>query len=137
MRIDWSENLSVGVDQMDAQHKTLVDLINNLYDLLEEGKKKEAMALFREKVKGYLEKHLSDEEKFMESIGYPDIEVHKRAHEKFRKLMLEVCEKLDKGDEKEFRSALALLWGWLYSHIQKVDKKYGQFYKFRLGNSRL
>ncbi len=121
MRIDWSENLSVGVDKMDAQHKTLVDLINNLYDLLEEGKKKEAMALFREKVKDYLEKHLSDEEKFMESIGYPDIEAHKRAHEKFRKLMLEVCEKLDKGDEKEFRSALALLWGWLYSHIQKVS----------------
>lgn len=134
MRAEWSEELKVGVDQMDAQHKTLVDLINSLYDLLEAGKKKEAMDLFRERVKVYLEKHLSDEEKFMESIGYPDLEIHKRAHEKFRKLMLEVCEKLKEEDEREFRSALALLWGWLYSHIQKVDKKYGQFYKIKLGN---
>lgn len=36
--INWSDKLSVGVQQMDMQHKRLVELINELYEAMNSGK---------------------------------------------------------------------------------------------------
>ncbi len=115
---------------MDRQHRTLVDMINKVHDLLAEGKTEEAMAFFKREVTLYVERHFSDEERFMREIGYPDLENHKKAHDQFRKLMLSLLAKME-GNVKEFRTGLALVLGWLYSHIMKVDKKYGEFYRGR------
>ncbi len=65
----------------------------------------------------------------MKSINYPAFETHKRSHDQFRKVMFTALAKIESGEEKDFRSALSLAWGWLYSHIVKVDKKYGEFYR--------
>ena len=32
--IDWTEKMSVGVEEIDNQHKELVDIINHLHDSL-------------------------------------------------------------------------------------------------------
>ena len=32
--IEWSEVLSVGIDEIDAQHRVLVDLINEMHDAI-------------------------------------------------------------------------------------------------------
>ncbi|MDQ7039228.1 MAG: bacteriohemerythrin, partial [Aquificota bacterium] len=58
-----------------------------------------------------------------------DYESHKKAHDQFRRLMLNMIAKMEEGDDREFGSALARVWGWLYSHILKVDKKYGEFFR--------
>ena len=36
--LQWSENLSVGVVEMDRQHQKLVELVNRLYQAMGEGK---------------------------------------------------------------------------------------------------
>ncbi len=36
--IRWSDIFLTGVDEMDSQHRTLVDMINHVYELLEKGK---------------------------------------------------------------------------------------------------
>lgn len=38
--IQWNDSLPVGVDAMDLQHKKLVNLINQLFDAMKEGKGK-------------------------------------------------------------------------------------------------
>ncbi len=57
--------------------------------------------------------HLTREEKFLQSIGYPEFERHKRAHENFRKVIQDLFPALQSGDVVAFREALSLAWGGL------------------------
>ncbi len=125
--VEWSDELSTGVVGMDEQHKVLVDMINYIYKLLEEGKRTEAMEFFSDTLVEYVNMHFSEEEKMLERVGYPDLENHKKIHEQFKKLMMDSVPKIKEGNEHEFKTALALVWGWLYSHILKVDKRYGEY----------
>ena len=126
--IEWSEKLTVGVGEMDSQHMKLIDMINRVHDLLKENKVKEAEEFFINEITRYLEEHLKAEEEFMKSINYPEFERHKRAHDNFRKVIEDCIQRIRGGDHREFRSAVALCWSWLYSHILKFDKRYGEFY---------
>jgi len=123
--IEFDDTLLTHVDEMDEQHRRLVALLNNVHKLLKEGKREEAVRLFAEQVVAYAEYHLSEEEKFMEKIGYPELEQHKKIHEIFRTEIYNLAPLVEKGDPQAFRQALSYAWGWLYKHIAKTDKKYG------------
>jgi hypothetical protein len=47
--IEFDDNLLTHVEEMDKQHMRLVALLNNVYELLKEGKKEQAIELFRKK----------------------------------------------------------------------------------------
>ena len=64
----WTDELSVGVDAMDDQHKELVTKINKLVEDLA-GDSPEAYNDFKD-LAGFVVQHFDDEEKFMESVGY-------------------------------------------------------------------
>lgn len=131
--IVFDESLRLGIEEMDAEHKTLVDMLNHLQSLLKEGKRTEAMHYFNEVLLSYVETHLSHEEAFMEQIGYPELESHKKIHEVYKKEVYRLAPHVESGDEKAFREALALAWGWLYNHISKTDRKYADWYRSQAG----
>jgi hemerythrin len=127
--IKFDNNLLTHVEEMDKQHMKFVELLNSTYELLREGKKEEALELFERDLLAYMEHHLSEEEKFMEKIGYPELEQHRKVHELFRREVYNLAPLIEKGGPKAFREALSFAWGWLYSHIAKTDKKYGIYAK--------
>ncbi len=102
-----------------------------LYEFLKEGKKEEALEFFEKELLCYVDHHLSEEEKFMEEIGYPELDKHRKAHDIFRREIYNLIPYVKSGDPKAFRQALAYAWGWLYTHITKTDKKYGIYAKER------
>jgi hemerythrin len=127
--IEFDDNLLTHVEEMDKQHMRLVELLNNVYELLKEGKKEEAIELFKREILSYIEYHLSEEEKFMEKIGYPELDNHRKAHDIFRREVYNLCTRIEKGDPEAFKQALSYTLGWLYNHIAKTDKKYGIYAK--------
>ncbi len=129
--IEFDNSLITHVEEMDKQHLRLVALLNNTYELLKEGRKEEALELFQKELLSYVEFHLSEEEKFMEKIGYPELESHKKVYEIFRREVKNLAPYVERGDLKAFREALSYAWGWLYNHIAKTDKKYGIYAKER------
>ncbi|MEJ7556296.1 MAG: bacteriohemerythrin [Aquificaceae bacterium] len=129
MLVKLTEDLKTGVEEMDKDHQMLVDYLNEVYALLREGKKEQAIRIFKEELLHYVNWHLTREEKFMEAIGYPELEAHKKTHEMFRKVIYDLSSRLENGDAEAFREALAIAWGWLMTHIGKTDKKYGEYAK--------
>ena len=127
--IEFDDSLLTHVEEMDKQHMRLVELLNSVYELLKEGKKEEALELFKREILSYTEYHLSEEEKFMEKIGYPELDDHRKVHDMFRREICNLAPYIGKGDPKAFREALAHAWGWIYTHIAKTDKKYGIYAK--------
>ncbi len=127
--IEFNGDLLTHVEEMDKQHMRLVALLNSVYEFLKEGKKEEALELFEKELLRYVDHHLSEEEKFMEEIGYPELDQHKKVHEIFRREIYNLIPYVKSGDPKAFRQALSYAWGWLYTHIAKTDKKYGIYAK--------
>ncbi len=125
--IEWNKELELGIPEIDKQHKKLVDMLNNFYTELEEGHKREAAEHFLKELEEYLSYHLDYEENYMEEIGFPELENHKKAHEMFKKIFIEEKERYLNGDEKALREIIAFAFSWLFSHIMKTDRKYAKY----------
>jgi hemerythrin-like metal-binding protein len=69
--------------------------------------------------------HFSDEEKFMESIGYPGINEHKMQHKWLVTRVTEFKAEFDAGTGKIDQKILIFLKSWIMNHIQSDDIKYG------------
>ncbi|MCF8059334.1 MAG: bacteriohemerythrin [Bacteriovoracaceae bacterium] len=120
----WSDELSIGVTAMDNQHKVLIDKINTLIDDLSEdspNSHKDFQALA-----GYVVEHFNDEEKYMESIGFPGLPIHKNIHKQLLEKVGEFDEDIRIGTVDKMK-LISFLKMWLKSHIMGIDMKYGDF----------
>jgi hemerythrin len=89
--INWDESYSVGVKELDEQHKQLFRMIDDLFEsidtVVDSQKVSDVLAGLRE----YASVHFETEERYMSECGYPDIENHKWTHEQFRKKVDNLC----------------------------------------------
>lgn len=125
----WTPSLTVGVNEIDEQHRTLFEKAEALF---EAGQKRQAAGYIGELLsflEDYTKKHFADEEKYMLSIGYPEYTAQKQAHTAF----IAQLEKIKKdyqasgGNFAVIMSANKLMIEWLTQHISNMDKKIGAF----------
>lgn len=127
MLVKFDDTLQINIPEMDEQHKKLVDMLNHVYEFMSKGLFDEALDFFIKEIVNYVEIHFKDEEEFMEKIGYPDIENHKKIHLLFKEEILRLIPAIQSKNVYQFRCAVSLSWGWLYNHIAKTDRKYANF----------
>ncbi len=128
----WRSNLEIGNESVDSQHKALFEAVNEFNKLTTQGKAKEEIKKYLEFMGNYAIQHFKEEEEYQASIGYPDIEEHKKLHKLFIKDFLAFKADFDKGSGVE--SALVIkmnkfLSDWLFEHVSMVDKKIGDYAK--------
>ena len=128
MKLEWTDELSVGVPEMDEQHRRLIDILNQFYEAIEKGEREEAIQSLLQGAEEYTVFHFESEERFMEEIGFPELEDHKRVHSTLVEEVRSTKEKYKQGDAKAVRGLAAFLLSWLYTHILKTDRKYGDYY---------
>lgn len=129
---DFDAEFKLGIDAVDSEHIRLVHMLNEVHDLLSSGQKEQAQKFFGEALSSYVNDHFAHEEKFMEEIGFPHLEEHKKVHENFRKSFYGLKPLVESGDEAAFRQALTDAFTWLLAHIGKTDKKYAKFYREKI-----
>ena len=122
--ITWGPQLKTGIAIIDAQHKRLVDIINELNDALKAGRSEEIMGAMFDELVAYTETHFSVKEKLMAGHDYEDIDNHRREHRTFTDQI-----KMDRDNFKagvwEFeRGFLDFLRNWLVTHILSTDRGY-------------
>ncbi|MBF0566067.1 MAG: hemerythrin family protein [Nitrospirae bacterium] len=131
MVFKWTQALSVGVDQIDDQHKELFARVNKLMDAIKSNSDKNVTAEVMEFLEKYVEVHFALEETYMERYDYYEEEkiVHEKEHEIFRQNFAELKKEFVKsGASKSFNQKLQdHVCSWLLNHISKVDTKLGQF----------
>ncbi|MFZ6030008.1 MAG: bacteriohemerythrin [Chloroflexota bacterium] len=125
---DFDAEFKLGIEVIDAEHVKLVDMLNQVHFLLSEGKKDDARRYFNETLSAYVDEHFANEEKFMESIGFPLLEEHRKIHENFKKSFQELKPQIELYDDVAFRKALSDAFGWIVAHIGRTDRRYAKFY---------
>lgn len=122
----WKDEFNIGVDVIDKEHKRLFKIINKLLAFGEEEKKsqwacQEGVKYFKE----HAMKHFDDEEKYMQSINYKELETHRHIHSDFRKKILPVLEEeLERTDfaPDAVDHFLGVCTGWLIGHTLTEDR---------------
>ncbi|MBI3397998.1 MAG: hemerythrin family protein [Deltaproteobacteria bacterium] len=133
MAIEWIEDLSVGVNEIDNQHKELFKRINNLLDACTQGKGKEEVGSVIKFLEDYIITHFNAEEAIQKKNGYPDYETHKGLHDEFRKNFSELKNRFETKGAGLYLVLLTnrTIVDWLINHIGKMDKAIGAFLKKR------
>lgn len=124
--ISWSNMLSTGVSEQDAQHKKLIDLINQLNDAMQAGKGADVLGKVLSELVNYTVFHFGYEEKLMAQHKYEDTAAHKAEHLKFVQTAGDLKKKFDSGSAVISVEIMNFLRDWLTSHIMKTDKRLGQ-----------
>jgi methyl-accepting chemotaxis protein len=120
--IEWNEDLSVGVAAMDAHHKKLVDLINQLHSAMRSGQGRAAVGPALDELAKYATYHFSAEEKLMKQHKCAALPEQQDAHSKLVAVVNELRQKLAAGQQGLGIEVLTMLKDWLVSHIQRKDK---------------
>lgn len=122
--IEWSNELSVGIEEIDCQHKVLVDLLNEMHEAIQQGRTQEATRNIIDGLDEYTRVHFAVEESLMRILHYPDYQKHKEEHDKLAARLAELRAKLAEGRGAIGFELGQLLKNWLTKHIMEVDKRY-------------
>lgn len=134
--MEWTPDLSVGVEQIDAQHRELFRRIN---ELVEAVRKSECKYIIDDVIKflhDYVIEHFGDEEALMVKYDYPEYREHRARHVKFIADLAGMEEELKNETSSYTRSVYTnqMVVNWITGHIKTVDRKLGEHLKSRVGN---
>ena len=125
--IDWSAELSVGVEEVDEDHQKLVGMVNNIHDTVAAGTDPDTLADLLEELISYTSWHFRHEERLMQNYGDPGLFDHKKEHEDLARQATVLYEKFLGGDESVPGMLLPFLKDWLSKHITGTDMEMGRF----------
>ena len=124
--VEWDNKYSIGVPEIDRQHKRLMEILNDTIKHSNGVKIDERKYFNKTKNKAvkYLKKHFDTEEKILSRTSYKKLEEHKAEHKKFFDEIIKTNEEIDKNvREIDLFNSTAYIKEWLLNHIKNYDKK--------------
>ncbi|HTX92148.1 MAG TPA: bacteriohemerythrin [Anaerolineales bacterium] len=122
-KILWDQSLSVGIEEIDQQHKQLVKMLNQLIELDGVTVASETISDTLTRMTEYADYHFTSEEQYMEQIQYPEFESHKKQHIEFMRKTAELSMGTMEYKESIPADLLTYLKDWLINHIMESDMK--------------
>ncbi len=124
----WKDDYYLGVNSMDDEHKILINKINLLAEGINSNASSAKILSAYKQLEAYTLEHFSDEEEYMESISYPQLEGHKEIHKTLLAKLASYEEEITKPNF-DHSDLMLFLNDWLIKHILGVDMKYARFSK--------
>jgi hemerythrin-like metal-binding protein len=123
----WDKILSVGVDEIDDDHRRLLDLFNLLNHAVGEGGSPELRAAVLEELINCTAWHFSHEERLMLQYGYVGLAAHREEHRELMRSVRELQQKILQAGSRMAEEDLVYLERWLTQHILTDDAKLGSY----------
>ena len=122
--VTWKDFYSVGDPSLDAQHKQIIGVINELYEAMQQGKDRAVLKPITDRLLQYTLAHFEHEEQIMQEHEYPDFTQHTALHDKIRQKTIDLREHVSLVTGHDL---LRFLKDWWVGHIQGCDKKYSPY----------
>lgn len=125
MAFTWTKELETGNAQIDAEHKELIQAINNLLAACAAGKGRSELTHTMDFLNQYTKTHFGHEQALQLQSGYPDYANHKKYHDGFVKVVNGISARLKaEGPTIQLVGEInQQLGGWLVNHIKTEDVK--------------
>ncbi|GAB0056452.1 Bacteriohemerythrin [Candidatus Magnetaquicoccaceae bacterium FCR-1] len=120
----WTGKMEVNVPTLDADHRNLIRLINELYAAVQSGQGQKLLTKIVDELLTYTRTHFAREERHMQEIGFPDLAMHQEEHRLFAEKATAYQKKLEEDPFALSSDVLQYLRSWLTQHIQGSDMAY-------------
>jgi hemerythrin len=136
-RIEWSDGLSVGIPEIDEDHKRFISLVNELHQSIEvpmdvDDIKKRLLPIIDDAMH-----HFAHEERLFKEWKYPDVDDHANQHAWIIKMLQTFMTTVDAHtllpEWIEIGSAIKQT---LIAHILIDDMKYAKYYRKNIATNR-
>jgi hemerythrin len=128
-KIIWNDSLSVGVAEIDRQHKQLVSILNQLLGMEGLTVDSETISDTLTRMTDYADYHFKSEEGYMQKYAYPDYAAHRLEHIAFMRKTAELSMGTMAYRKSVPTDLLAYLKTWLLEHIMVSDMNYKPFFE--------
>lgn len=125
--IEWSDDYSIQIPEIDEQHKVLVGLVNEMHAAIREQRGREECGAVLEQLIEYTRVHFATEESVMSVMRYPELEQHRAEHQKLMDEVSQLKARFDDGSVNLTMELMHFLKAWLHNHIHGSDKRAGAF----------
>jgi len=136
MSVSWSAKLATGVPVLDAQHRELFVRVDALLAAMASRRGNLHVERTFKFLDAYVEEHFRDETRLMAETGYPLVEGHRAAHDRFvaelRKLEGLLAEAGEDASTTVAVRAGRMLCEWLKGHIATSDRDFGTYLSTRV-----
>ena len=121
MHLELSDDLRTGIDCIDEQHRSLIELHNEIVAGFDREQPHAATIEALARLYLYCRQHFDSEEKIMRRYGYPGLDAHRRDHaahlERLRQVILDYRE----DPEASRNSIESFVSHWIVGHIEDAD----------------
>jgi hemerythrin len=136
----WRDAWLLGIDALDADHREMVRLLNELFGCEEasparaapvahDGSHKNRLLSRLDAVLIHLRSHFQCEETFLTAIGYPRLEQHRREHAIEMAELVDLQRSIIATDAHCLSEAAAEgIKRWFFNHVIAEDREYAEFY---------
>jgi len=119
--IDWSDELLTGIPEIDAHHKALAGLLNELHESVHRRRGVTACREAVEKLRHCAVSHFDIEEKLVQSSGHAAFAGNATAQGELFHRLDGMLERMDGENSNITFHGLHQLKVWLLQHIRSVD----------------
>lgn len=123
LKIYWTSDYSLGNQTIDEQHAMLFELFNSLVDAIDENHGPGAGTPAFDLLIEHTKKHFADEEQIMSRLNFPDLDEHRKSHDKLISQIISLSDDLKTGRALFVFETLLLIRIWLLEHITEEDIK--------------
>lgn len=136
--LEWGPKLETGIEEIDEQHKILVEMCNEANRKLQDHVDKEFVERIVHDLMSYALYHFDQEEDLMETYGYEahapqDEQSHIAEHRSFSDTVSKVSTDLAKGQMITREALMYFLNNWLVNHIMNTDMRLAKFLLVKRG----
>jgi hemerythrin len=124
--VKFTDKYRTGIAFVDREHAKLFEIVERCFEIVYEdvdGDRYDEIMIILGELRDYTEMHFSEEEEYMQRIGYEGYEAQRRAHEAFVDRVREVNPyDVDENQREYLIETVNFLLGWLQDHILMSDK---------------
>ena len=124
MYMPWLPDYTLGVKEIDTQHKEFVRIINDLNDAIEIGSADIVLGDILAELSNYANYHFATEEKYFDQFHYELTQEHKQQHNEIRDDLESFMGKYQTDATKYSQELLVFVKNWFEEHTQGHDRKY-------------
>jgi hemerythrin len=126
--IAWKPTLSVGIEEIDAQHRELFRRADKFLESIGKASRQD-VGILLSYLRLYAVAHFGAEEAWMREVNYPAYEAHKLEHDAFVKDILTLSDEHEKrgGPGLEPMRVATQLTKWLETHVSGTDTLFAKF----------
>jgi hemerythrin-like metal-binding protein len=120
----WKKRYSVGVEEIDRQHRGLLDIMNQITTSFKKKDDWQSSSVIIDSLIHYAYNHFSTEERYMIEAGYPEVSWHIGLHIAFMRKLFLMSEEYKQYGLALQKEIVGYLANWYSSHVLDVDRKY-------------